>query len=108
MSVEVSPQKSEVVPEKLAGHDLVGYLTDNPEVRGALKWHTLLSCMWRDLLIARPGFADVADFQKIHHRDAFKILMEQPQLAGHFNWQHLWQNNQKECLAFLFPSVYHV
>ena len=101
MSVEVSPQKRKVIPEKLSKHDLVKFLIANPEARGNFRYHTLLSCMWRDLLIAQPGFQDVADFQKIHHRDAFKILLEQPRLAGHFNWPELWQNWQDECLQIL-------
>ena len=90
-----------VAPEKLSKHALVNYLIANPESRGNFKYHTLLSCMWRDLLIAQPGFQDVADFQKIHHRDAFKILLEQPQLAKRFDWVNLWQNWQDECLQIL-------
>ena len=88
-------------PEKLSKHDLVKFLIANPEIRGNFRYHTLLSCMWRDLLIAQPGFQDVADFQKIHHRDAFKILLEQPQLADHFDWPALWKDWQEECARIL-------
>ena len=95
------PETTSKSPEKLSGHDLVKYLTAHPEARGNFKWHTFRSCMWRDLLIAQPGFQDVADFQKIHHRDAFKILMEQPQLAQRFDWKRLWMDWQDECMIIL-------
>ena len=68
MSEETEKQQS-CNPEKLSGHNLVNYLIANPEVRGNFRYHTFLSCMWRNLLIAQPGFADVADFGKIHHHD---------------------------------------
>ena len=88
-------------PEKLSGHDLVNYLIAHPEARGNFKWHSFRSCMWRDLLIAQPGFQDVADFQKIHHWDAFKILNVQPQLAHCFDWETLWIDWQEECVKLL-------
>ena len=91
-------------PEKLSKHDLVNYLIANPEVRGNFKYHTLLSCMWRNLLIAQPGFADVADFEKIHHHDIYKILLEQPQLAPHFDFSKLW-DGENRCLFLKRPEI---
>ena len=105
-----SDQKFEmppIPPEKLVGHDLVNYLIAHPEARGDFKWRPFRSCMWRDLLIAQPGFQDVADFLKIHHRDAFKILMKQPQLAHRFDWKRLWMFWQEECMTLLikYPQL---
>ena len=74
-------------PEKLSGHDLVNYLLANPDAQGNFKWHTLRSCMWHDLLTVRPEFEKVADFQKIFHRDAFKILSLHPALANRVDWK---------------------
>ena len=91
-------------PEKLSKHDLVNYLIANPEVRGNFKFHTLLSCMWRNLLIAQPGFADVADFEKIHHHDIYKILLEQPQLAPYFDFSKLW-DGENRCLFTKRPEI---
>ena len=71
-------------PERLSGHDLVNYLIDHPQARGNFKWHTLRSCMWRDLLIAQPSFEDVANFKKIILRDGMKIMQVHPQLYHHF------------------------
>ena len=80
-------------PERLSGHDLVNYLIANPEAEGNFKWHTLLSCMWRNLLIAQPRFENVADFQKINLRDAVKIIHEQPQLAFRFDCKSIrWRD----------------
>ena len=92
------------VPEKLSGHDLADYLISNPDIRGNFKWHTLRSCMWRDLLIAQPGFVDVADFEKIHHHDIYKILLEQPQLAPYFDFSKLW-DGENRCLFLKRPEI---
>lgn len=91
-------------PEKLSGHDLVNYLIDHPDARGNFKWHTLRSCMWHNLLIAQPGFADVADFKKINHWDSYKILCIQPQLADHFDWQIIWSQNRLK-LFIKYPEL---
>ena len=97
--------KSQTVnPERLSGHDLVNYLIANPESRGNFKWHTLRSCMWRNLLIAQPGFEDVADFDKIYHHDIYKILLEQPQLAPHFDFSKLW-DGENRCLFLKRPEI---
>ena len=82
-------------PEKLSGHDLVNYLIANPEARGNFKYSSFRSCMWRNLLIAQPGFADVADFDKIYHHDIYKILLEQPQLAPYFDFSKLWDGENR-------------
>ena len=76
-------------PQRLSGHALVDYLIANPEVRGDFKYHTLRSCMWRDLLIAQPGFQDVAVFQNINGKDSFKIVFERPELANRFDCQKM-------------------
>lgn len=76
-------------PERLSGHDLVNYLIDHPQARGNFKWHTLRSCMWRDLLIAQPSFEDVANFKKIILRDGMKIMQVHPQLYHHFEWKKI-------------------
>ncbi|MBO5764803.1 MAG: hypothetical protein J6S24_00845 [Lentisphaeria bacterium] len=86
-------------PEKLSGHDLVRYLIDNPDARGDFKYHTLRSCMWHNLLIAQPGFKDVADFDKIHHWDAFKIIDARPELSSCFDWDKLWPQECRMLLA---------
>lgn len=86
-------------PEKLSGHDLVRYLIDNPDARGDFKYHTLRSCMWHNLLIAQPGFKDVADFDKIHHWDAFKIIDAHPELSSCFDWDKLWPQECRMLLA---------
>ena len=91
-------------PKRLSGHKLVEYLISNPDARGDFKWHSLLSCMWRNLLLAQPSFEWVADFGKINHRDAIKILEAQPQLAHRFDWKTFWQD---ECLTLLckYPEL---
>ena len=91
-------------PEKLSKHDLVNYLIANPDAKGNFKFHTFLSCMWRNLLIAQPGFADVADFEKIHHHDIYKILLEQPQLAPYFDFSKLW-DGENRCLFLKRPEI---
>lgn len=88
-------QANTQAPEKLSGHDLVSYLIANPHARGNFKYHTLRSCMWRDLLIARPEFEDVAAFGKIWHYDIYKILIVQPQLACRFDFSKLWDSELK-------------
>ena len=103
MSEETEKQQS-CNPEKLSGHNLVNYLIANPEVRGNFRYHTFLSCMWRNLLIAQPGFADVADFEKIHHHDIYKILLEQPQLAPYFDFSKLW-DAENRCLFLKRPEI---
>ena len=82
-------------PEMLTGHDLVNYLIANPTVRGNFKYDSFLSCMWRNLLIAQPGFADVANFDMIYHHDIYKILMVHPELAPHFDFSKLWDGEFK-------------
>ena len=91
-------------PEKLSGHDLVNYLIAHPEERGNFRYHTFLSCMWRNLLIAQPGFTDVADFEKIHHHDIYKILLEQPQLAPYFDFSKL-RDGENRCLFLKRPEI---
>jgi hypothetical protein len=103
MSEETKKQQS-CNPEKLSGHNLVNYLIANPEVRGNFRYHTFLSCMWRNLLIAQPGFTDVADFEKIHHHDIYKILLEQPQLAPYFDFSKLW-DAENRCLFLKRPEI---
>ena len=85
-------------PEKLTGHDLVNYLTANPDTKGNFKWNSLLSCMWRNLLIAQPGFETVADFNKINAKDAYRILLIHPKLAQRFNWKKIRPDDILEIL----------
>ena len=91
-------------PHRLSGHKLVDYLIANPDVQGEFKWHTLLSCMWRNLLLAQPSFEKVADFNKINRRDAVKIIEALPQFAHHFDWSKFWED---DCLKLLvnFPEL---
>ena len=76
-------------PETISGHKLVKYLIENPDAAGNFKWHTLLSCMWKDLLIPCPQFAQFADFNKITHYDAVKIVKVHVRMAPKFP-QHLF------------------
>ena len=76
-------------PERLSEHDLVNYLISHPQARGQFKWHTLRSCMWRNLLMAQPSFEDVADFKKVIIRDVVKIINIQPHLYVHFDWKKI-------------------
>ena len=74
-------------PERLSGHDLVKYLIDNPNASGKFKWHTLRSCMWRNLLLKCPEYAKYGtpdDFQKITHCDALKIVKTHGKLLPFF------------------------
>ena len=76
-----------VNPERLSGHNLVNYLIDNPNATGKFKWHTLRSCMWRNLLIKCPQYAKYGipdDFQKITHCDALKIVKTHGKLMRFF------------------------
>ena len=76
-----------VNPERLSGHNLVKYLIDNPDASGKFKWHTLRSCMWRNLLITCPQYAKYGipdDFQKITHCDALKIVKTHGKLMQFF------------------------
>ena len=91
-------------PERLAGHDLVNYLLANPDAQGNFKWHTLRSCMWHNLLTVRPEFESVADFEKINHRDAFKIIDCQPNLANRFDWEK-FTNDEKLMLMTGYPFL---
>ena len=91
-------------PEKLSKHDLVNYLIAHPDAKGNFKFHTFLSCMWRNLLIARPEFIGVADLEKIHHHDMYKILLEQPQLAPYFDFSKLW-DGENRCLFLKRPEI---
>ena len=91
-------------PEKLSKHDLVNYLIAHPDAKGNFKFHTFLSCMWRNLLIARPEFIGVADLEKIHHHDMYKILLEQPQLAPYFDFSKLW-DGENRCLFTKRPEI---
>ena len=77
----------QINPERISGHNLVNYLLANPEARGNFKWHTLRSCMWRNLLVKCPQFAEFgtsADFQKITHSDALKIIDSHWELTEKF------------------------
>ena len=85
-------------PERLSKHDLVNYLIDNPDVRGNFKYGSLLSCMWRNLLIARPGFEDVADFLKINGKDMLKIIDAHPHLADRFEWRKMFHDDQLQLM----------
>ena len=91
-------------PEKLSKHDLVNYLIAHPDAKGNFKFHTFLSCMWRNLLIARPEFIGVADLEKIHHHDIYKILLEQPRLAPYFDFSKLW-DGENRCLFTKRPEI---
>ena len=76
-----------VNPERLSGHNLVKYLIDNPNASGKFKWHTLRSCMWRNLLLKCPEYAKYGtpdDFQKITHCDALKIVKTHGKLMQFF------------------------
>ena len=73
-----------ITPEQLSGHDLVNYLIENPKASGNFKWNTLRSCMWKNLLIPCPQFADFADYQKITHYDARDIVKANLYLAPKF------------------------
>ena len=76
-----------VNPERLSGHNLVNYLIDNPNATGKFKWHTLRSCMWRNLLLKCPQYAKYGtsdDFQKITHCDALKIVKTNGKLMQFF------------------------
>ena len=74
-------------PERLSGHNLVKFLLINPTAKGNFKWHTLRSCMWRNLLLKCPQYAEYgtpADFQKITHCDALKIVKTHGKLMRFF------------------------
>ena len=85
-------------PERLSKHNLVNYLIDNPDVRGNFKYSSLLSCMWRNLLIARPEFEDVADFLKINGKDMLKIIDAHPRLADRFEWRKMLSGDQLQLM----------
>ena len=55
---------------------------------GKLKWHTLRSCMLKELLIACPEIDLPEECRaKINVNDVVRILREQPQLGNKFNWK---------------------
>lgn len=94
-------RERKINPERLSGHNLVKYLLANPDAAGNFKWHTLRSCMWQTLLQSAPQFAPFADYQKITHSDALKIVNTHPDLTSRFPGSKF---NIYDWLGFLLAS----
>ena len=78
-------------PEMLTGYDLVNYLIANPTVKGNFKFDSLSSSMWSELLIAQPGFADVANsiclFEEFNANDWINLFRSQTLFTDRCPWE---------------------